>query len=46
MAFKGLGGGVRCVLVGGIVAVCSVLEVISSPEVLSRCDCSSCIAVL
>ena len=46
VAFEGFGGGIGHVLVGGIVAVCSLSEVISSPEMLSRCDCSSSIAVL
>ena len=41
MAFEGLGGGIGHVLVG-----CIVTEVISSAEVLSRCDCSSSIMVL
>ena len=35
VAFEGLGGGIGHVLVGGIVAVCSMSVVISSPEVLS-----------
>ena len=35
VAFDGLGGGIGCVLVGGVVAVCSVFVMILFPEVLS-----------
>ena len=34
VVFEGLGGGIGHVLLEGIVAVCSVSEVNSSPEVL------------
>ena len=41
VAFEGLGGGIGCVLVGCIVTASSVSVGAETPEVLSRCDCSS-----